>query len=163
MLDTDYQQHLGSLIESLDVTIQMPADMNEFFQEKGPIASCINERRKSVRTRVRTTGVLVPQRWLPACPRRPEPQHIYTKDFSKTGFGCLSSIQFYPGEIVRVLLATFWMEVLIRRCRRLGTDCFELGGILVHTHQPSAEAFNFETPAAVADPSSEVPPELCSG
>jgi len=162
MLDSDYQQHLGSLIQSLEVTIQLPAEMSEFFKESGPIASCINERRKSVRTRVRTTGVLVPRRWLPACPRRPEPQHIYTKDFSKTGFGCLSSTQFYPGEIVRVLLATFWIEVEIRRCRRLGTDCFELGGELVQTRQPSAEAFNFAAPTAVASPACDVPSNLFS-
>ncbi len=152
MLDSDYQQHLGSLIASLDDAIELPLEMEGFFNESGPVASCANERRKSGRTRVRTTAIVVPQVWLPAFPRSPMPQLAYTKDFSKTGFGFIVHNQFYPGEVIRVLLATFWMEVRIRRCRRLGAHCFESGGELIRTRQPSADAFSFESPAKVGSP-----------
>ncbi|MEM8672064.1 MAG: PilZ domain-containing protein [Planctomycetota bacterium] len=147
MLDSDYQQHLGTLIKSLDDSIELPPEMSGYFQESGPITPCANDRRKSVRTRVRTRCVIVPQKWLPAFSRKPEPQLAYTKDFSKTGFGFLVPEQMYPCEEVRVILATFWMEVRIRRSRRLGDNCFEVGGELVRTNEPTMRAFNFDKPA----------------
>jgi hypothetical protein len=91
--------------------------------------------------RVRTHGILVPQRWLPAFPRSAAPVAIYTKDFSKTGFGFVAHQQYFPGEHVRVILATFWMEIAVRRCRRLGPACYEAGGTLLERHDPSLEAF----------------------
>lgn len=148
MLDSDYQQHLGTLIKSLDDEIQLPLSLSKFFEETGPITPIANDRRRSVRTRVRTRCVIVPEYWLPAFPRCETPELAYTRDFSKTGFGFLLHKQLYPGEHIRVLLATFWMEVRITRCRRLGERCFEVGGELVHTNEPSEEAFDFDHPSA---------------
>ena len=141
MLVTDYQRRLGSLIQGVQNRILLPDGMQDFFNESGPTSPLPSDRRTSVRTRVRTRGVLFPRCWLPAFPRSPEPQAIFTKDFSKTGFGFLAHEQYFPGEQVRVLLATFWMEISIRRCRRLGPECFELGGMLIHRHDASLRAF----------------------
>lgn len=146
MLDSDYQQHLGTLIKSLEDEIELPPELSTFFDESGAITPLANDRRRSVRTRVRTRCIVVPEYWLPAFPRCEHPELAYTKDFSKTGFGFLFSHQLYPGEHVRVLLATFWMEVRICRCRRLGVSCFETGGELVHMRQPSEDAFDFDHP-----------------
>ena len=141
MLDSDYQQNLGLLIRNVSSQIELPDDLARFFDESGPNSSFENDRRTSARTRVRTTCIVIPVVWLPAFPRSPEPQIAYTKDFSKTGFGFLLSNQLYPGEVFRVLLATFWMEVKICGSRRLGDHCFEIGSELLTTHDPSAEAF----------------------
>ena len=141
MLAEDYQHRLGSLIQSVPNEIELPAGYENFFAETGSTASVENDRRSSVRMRVRTSGILVSQRWLPAFPRTAKPVVIYTKDFSKSGFGFLTHQQYYPGEHVRVILATFWMEIAIRRCRRLGPNCFEVGGTLLQRHDVSLEAF----------------------
>ena len=141
MLVTDYQCHLGSLINSVPNRIQLPAGYEDFFEQSGPTTAIANDRRNSVRTRVRTRGIWIPRKWLPAFPRRATPQLIYTKDFSKTGFGFVADQQVFPGEQARIILATFWMEVAIRRCRRLGPDCYEVGGTLLARHDTSLEAF----------------------
>ena len=141
MLEKNYQRRLGRLISKTPGAIEMPECLNRFFEESGPIPSCENERRHESRTRVRTRGILIPESWLPAFPRHRQPALIYTRDFSRTGFGCLSHEQYFPGETVRVLLATFWMQIEIRRCRRLGASRFELGAALLHQHAPSDEAF----------------------
>lgn len=141
MLAEDYQHRLGSLIQSVANKIELPAGYEKFFEETGPTSSVENDRRSSVRMRVRTSGILVAQRWLPAFPRTTEPAVIYTKDFSKSGFGFVTHQQYYPGEQVRVILATFWMEISIRRCRRLGPNCYEAGGTLLQRHDVSLEAF----------------------
>ncbi len=141
MLAQDYQHRLGLLIQSVPDKIELPVGYENFFGESGPTSSVENDRRSSVRMRVRTSGILIPRRWLPAFPRSTAPELIYTKDFSKTGFGFVTHQQYFPGEHVRVVLATFWMEIVIRRCRRLGPDCFEAGGTLLERHDMSLEAF----------------------
>ncbi|MDG2220501.1 MAG: hypothetical protein P8L85_03925 [Rubripirellula sp.] len=142
MLDSDYQQNLGQLIRNTSSEIVLPDELSRFFDESGPNSSFENDRRTAARTRVRTTCLVIPDVWLPVFPRQRVPQLAYTKDFSKTGFGFLNSDQLYPGEVFRVLLATFWMEVKVCGSRRLGKHCFEIGSELLVTHEPSADAFS---------------------
>ena len=142
MLDGDYQRLLGKIMSSLSQQIRLPPECEDFFSQTGPTAPYPNDMRSSARTRVRTHGVLLPESPLPTFPREPEPIAIYTADFSKTGFGFVAAEQFYPGEDVRILLATFWMQVKIHRCRRLGESCYTSGGTLSCRHDPSPEAFD---------------------
>ena len=142
MLGEDYPRVLESLIAGLPQSILLPPSQDGFFSESGVKPHFEENTRCAVRTRVRTNGVVIPQRWLPQLHRQHDPLLIYTKDFSKTGFGFVADRQFYPGEIVRVLLATFWIHVSIRRCRRLGPLCFECGGVLMDQHSPSLDAFD---------------------
>jgi hypothetical protein len=141
MLATDYQRRLGTLINDVPNEIRLPEGFEDFFDEKGPGPFCESDRRRGGRTRARTQGILIPRKWLPVFPRSVTPKLIYTKDFSKTGFGFLAHQQYYPGERIRALLATFWMEILIQRCRRLGPNCYESGGTLLEQHDGSLEAF----------------------
>ncbi len=147
MLDTDYQRRLGTLISSIHHRIVLPESLGGFFEESGPVASYGSDRRSAVRTKVRTRGLLMPIRAIPINPRVGEPTGIYTKDFSKTGFGFVADSQFYPGEHVRIILATFWMQICVRRCRRHGESCFEVGGTLVHQREPSMDAFELPSDA----------------
>lgn len=142
MLDQDYRRLLAKLIETLPDDIELPPEQEDFFEESGPLPSYEHEQRAAARTRVRTRGVLVSQQDLPAFPRSKEPRLIYTRDFSKTGFGFVASHQYYPGEVVRVILATFWMSVRVRRSLRVGPNCFQVGGTLNHQFDPSEEAFH---------------------
>ncbi|MCG8648791.1 MAG: hypothetical protein MI861_03100 [Pirellulales bacterium] len=141
MLDEGYTRLLASLIASLRCQIVLPPGQERYFEESGPIATYQNEMRSAVRTRVRARGILVPETQLPVIPRTIEPSVIFTKDFSKTGFGFVADRQYFPGEVVRVLLATFWMRVKIRRCGRTGPNCYENGGTLISNSEPSMDAF----------------------
>ena len=144
MLARDYQQRLAELIQTLPNQIRLPEELGTFFDEQGPLPTIDNDRRRSIRTRVRAYGVLMPEKTLPAIPRVPSPQLIFTKDFSKCGVGILGHNQFYPGEQVRVILAKFWLQLQVRRCRRLGEDCYEIGASLLAIRDESLDAFDAE-------------------
>ena len=141
MLGTDYQRRLGSLINSTATLIEFPDGYENYFEEQGPTTVIAGDRRRGLRTRARTVGILVPVECLPAFPRRATPSIIFTKDFSKSGFGFVADRQYFPGEQVRILLATFWMEINVCRCRRLSPACFEVGGTLHRRHDESLDAF----------------------
>lgn len=141
MLDQNYQLLLAKLIETLPNEIELPEDQGDFFDVSGPLPSYEDEQRSSARTSVRTKGILISERTLPIYPRSHEPKVVYTRDFSKCGVGLVASEQFFPGEHIRVILATFWMSIRVRRARRLGANCFEIGATLDHQFEPSSEAF----------------------
>lgn len=148
MLDQDYQRSLKALSSQLANKIEMPEELDGFFEESGPAPVFDGDQRCAVRTRVRTVGVIYSEISLPVFQRSSDPCLIYTCDFSRTGCGFLASEQYYPGEVIRVLLSTFWMRVRVRRSRRLGPSCFEVGAVLQSQHEPTMEAFAFEPTAA---------------
>jgi len=140
MLGENYPSLLGRLMNHLSEDIVLPAGQAYFFAETGPHKSHVNDARHALRTRVRTRGLLMLESWYPSMNRLPVLQTIYTVDFSKTGFGFLAAEQFYPGEVVQVFLATFWMRITVRRCRRWGAHCYNGGGTLLDRHDPNDEA-----------------------
>jgi len=140
MLGEDYPRLLGRLIQALPQRIELPPELEGFLEEGGLQPSYNNDIRRSARNRVRTHGLLLLQKTYPALDRQPQLMTIYTMDFSKTGLGFLTPEQFYPGEVVQVYLATFWVRVTIRRCLRLGRNCFTNGVTLLDRHDPDQEA-----------------------
>ena len=140
MLGEDYPSLLGSLIQTRPQRIEMPPGYEGFFEQTGRQPSYENDQRRAPRDRIRTRGLLRLESWYPAFDRKPELLVIYTNDFSKTGFGFIAPAQFYPGEVVQIYLATFWMRVTVRRCRRLGPNCYESGGTLLSRRDPDDEA-----------------------
>jgi hypothetical protein len=147
MLGEDYPRLLGSLMAALPQRIELPPGQEGFFEESGPHQPYQSDPRGGVRNRIRTRGLLLLESWYPAFDRHPQLMLIYTADFSKTGFGLMAPEQFYPGEVVRVFLATFWMRVTIRRCRRLSKNCYNSGGTLLNRHEPDDEAMESLTAA----------------
>ncbi|QDT06932.1 hypothetical protein K227x_53560 [Rubripirellula lacrimiformis] len=143
MLGEAYSRDLQVLITSLPQTIRLPPSHERFFELSGPSTPYENNTRRAVRTNIRARGVLVPEHSLHAVPRNPVPSTIFTKDFSKVGFGFIADQQYYPGEVVRAILATFWLRIEITQCRRIGDLCYECGGTLVSQHAPSPDAFSF--------------------
>ena len=92
--------------------------------------------------RVRTQAVLHFETLLPSIPRASEPLGVYIRDVSRRGIGFVSPVQIYPEETVRILLATFWIRLLVVRARRVGPGCYEIGGELTEQNQPNVEAFD---------------------
>jgi len=132
---------LARLIARTEWSIELPEQWSGFFKESGLSASTVGDARRGGRVRVRTHGVAVPEKTVPAIPRPFKALGIFTSDFSRHGFGFMADRQFFPTEVVRIILPTFWMRVNVVRCRRLGTLCFENGAELVQRLDPSDRAF----------------------
>ena len=141
MLGIDYSERLQELTQRISWQIQLPEEMSGFFQESGPMSSMQGDERRAARMRVRTRCLALSEVRLHAFPRPALPEGIYTTDISRHGVGFLSNHQYFPEEIVRLLLPAFWLTARVVRARRLGPKCFQVGARLVQRHDPSDEAF----------------------
>ncbi|QDV68306.1 hypothetical protein Poly24_20150 [Rosistilla carotiformis] len=141
MLEENYKQALAKLIENAVWDIELTEGHEAFFGDNGAMSPCAFETRASPRMRARGRGILFFEETLHAFPRSPAPLGIYTMDFSKMGIGFVASRQFFPEEIVRIVLPTFWARLRITRCQRNNPQRYDSGGVLISWHEPSADAF----------------------
>ncbi len=152
MLEIDYSTQLGELIQSVDWDIELPVEWSDYFEQRGEVASYVDDDRNNQRLKIRTHGILWFDESLPFRPRSESPLGIYTRDFSRQGAGFLSPFEIYPEEKVRIALPTFWVQLHVVRSRRITSKCYEIGAILVQRLDPSPDAFqkaiNVESPAA---------------
>ncbi|MDA8744964.1 hypothetical protein N9N28_10065 [Rubripirellula amarantea] len=159
MLDFDYPTQLSEMIQSVGWTIELPVEWKSFFDERGEVPSYSEDDRHNMRLKIRTHGLMWFEETLPFCPRTTDPVGVYTRDFSRTGTGFLSSVELYPEETVRVALPTFWVQLKVVRVRRITSKCFEIGASLMKQHDPSPQAFGIPIPAIAAPPSNQ---DVCS-
>ena len=103
--------------------------------------SFLDDERNNQRLKVRTHGVLWFDQSLPFLPRTMRPVGVYTRDFSRHGVGFLSPFEIYPEEHIRLVLPTFWLQLLVVRARRITSKCYEVGASLIRRHDPSLDAF----------------------
>ncbi|MFG0262633.1 MAG: hypothetical protein ACF788_09610 [Novipirellula sp. JB048] len=142
MLEVDYPQRLSSLIERVSWDIQLPEQWPDYFAGNGETSPAFpGDERSSQRVSIRTRSLAWAEVALPFRQRANDPIGIYTRDFSKTGSGFLTPIEFYPEEELRIVLPAFWVRVRVVRSRRIGQRCFEVGARLLQKYAPSSEAF----------------------
>jgi hypothetical protein len=152
VLEIDYSTQLGELIQSVDWDIELPLEWSDYFEQRGEVASYVDDDRNNQRLKIRTHGLLWFDVSLPFRPRADTPIGIYTRDFSRQGAGFLSPFEIYPEERVRITLPTFWVQLHVVRARRITSKCYEIGALLLQRLDPSPDAFqkplNVESPAA---------------
>lgn len=153
MLEINYPTRFVELIQSTECEIELPEEWAEFFEERGEVVAYLTDDRSNSRLKIRSHGLMWFERTLPFLTRTTEPTPVYTKDFSRSGLGFLAPTQLFPGESVRILLATFWVQLNVVRARRITSKCYEIGATLVAHRESSADAFeisNGPTAAAIS-------------
>lgn len=151
MLEEHYSAQYHELIRSLAWDIELPIEWRDYFEQRGETSTCSDDERNNQRILVRTYGVLWFERGVPFCPRTREPVGIYTRDFSRQGVGFLTPFQVFPEEQLRVVLPTFWMQLVAVRARRITSRCYEIGAKLLKRHDPSEDAFELSGAALLRD------------
>ncbi|TWT81777.1 hypothetical protein CA13_32300 [Planctomycetes bacterium CA13] len=142
MLEIDYSRCLAEWCDKVVWDIQLPQQWDTYFAGNGEKAALVaSDERSNQRVGIRTKALLWPEDTLPFCKRVNEPVGIYTRDFSRSGAGFISSIEFFPEEQVRIVLPSFWVRVQIVRVRRVADSCFETGATLMQKFEPSPDAF----------------------
>ncbi|HUG89200.1 MAG TPA: PilZ domain-containing protein [Planctomycetaceae bacterium] len=127
MLDRNYPQRLAELMAGADCRIEPPADWDGVRSRRGAQQTRLDERRRFVRFWFPSECLLEVSGSLPSVPRESEFCRVWTRDIARGGMSVLHSAQLYPGERVRLWLASGRLECVIRRCRRHNARCFELG------------------------------------
>ncbi|TWU37399.1 PilZ domain-containing protein [Novipirellula artificiosorum] len=142
MLDSSYSECLNQWIHSVAWEIELPSEWSDYFDGNGETGVVIAEdERSNQRVGIRRRALLWPELHLPFVERGDVPVGIYTRDFSRSGAGFLSPIEFYPEEEVRIVVPHFWVRVRVTRARRVGETCYETGAVLMQKFEPSADAF----------------------
>ncbi|MGN6547162.1 MAG: hypothetical protein ACTHK7_19070 [Aureliella sp.] len=109
------------------LSVRLPPEMKNFFDESGYIATVIGEQRSSARLRVRCEALIHSTYTPPFLMRLEKRARVLVKDLSRSGIGILLHQQMYPTERFWIELNHRRLHVTVVRCRKLGDACFEIG------------------------------------
>lgn len=132
MLEDNCRELFDRIASDLVWQIELPPKMAGFLEQRGYTTSNVFDKRRCARARIPCRAVMWFVRSLPAFPRSDGLVGIYTADLSRHGIGILCHEQLFPGEEVRILLPTSYLDVTIVRGRRAGPKCFEAGCSIGH-------------------------------
>ncbi|QDV24891.1 hypothetical protein [Aureliella helgolandensis] len=112
--------------------VQLPKELEKFFQESGYLSTTAEEERRNARLRVRQVGTMTME-----LTKRSEVLYssddfsaissVLIKDLSRSGVGFLYHREVFPGESVQIQLKGRRLKAKTVRCRRLGPKCYEVG------------------------------------
>jgi hypothetical protein len=109
------------LWQSVPSRTELPSD-DDYFGADG-VTAAGESRRQYMRLNFRETALLV---------RGDQCHAIYTKDASPKGVALLTPIQIFPQERLKLVLRDHpTMDLELRRCRRVGPNCYECGTVFV--------------------------------
>lgn len=128
MLDCDHQLLVNELIQKLECKVKLPDNLEDnFFDGQGEVHDGYDERRRFVRRKCRTKGILELDQTLPQIERSKKTHAVITSDISRGGFGFYHFEQLFPGERAKLWLPTQRFAVVIARCTRIGENCYLIG------------------------------------
>jgi hypothetical protein len=127
MLDRDYPQRLADLMSQAECRVEPPENWVDVQSRRGAQQTRLDERRRFVRFWFPTQCLLEIEPSLPAIPRQAGVSRVWTRDIARGGMSVLHFEQLYPGEQLRLWLASGRLECIVRRCRRHNPRCYEVG------------------------------------
>ncbi len=114
----------------------LPEDLKAFFYETGYLPTTAEEARCNARLRVRGVGDLLLTHTPPVLrdglsKRTKRTGKTLIKDLSRSGIGILYHEQIFPEELFQIRFQGRLINSIAVRCRRLGVQCYEVGGRIV--------------------------------
>ncbi len=121
-------------LAGLDVIL--PDNLKAFFYESGYQPTTAEEARSNARLRVRSVGDLLLTHTPPVLrdglgKRTKRTGKTLIKDLSRSGIGILYHQQIFPEEQFQIRFQGRLINSIAVRCRRLGVQCYEIGGRIV--------------------------------
>jgi len=123
--------HITEILDSSSDNSQFAEMLGELVKKRGPLPSVQNDARRYPRFHYPATAMVDCEQPLPAFPRELRRTIVLTKNLSRTGLSLLHSVQFYPGEVLRICLPNGQRRLLVVRCVRLAEDWYETGGFFL--------------------------------
>lgn len=120
------------LTESLSMLVQLTDKLREILSsEPGTTNRCLSEARSAPRFRCCGKCIITisPDSYRMS---GQESQSLgIVRDVSRKGFGIVAHQQWYPEQLVELLLENATVQTRVARARRAGPFCFEIGLIIV--------------------------------
>ncbi len=124
------------LVEALTMRIQLTDVLRETLSsERGPTSTNLFELRSTSRFRCNGKCVVTLALDSYRMPGQESQSLAIIRDISRKGIGLIAHQQFYPEQLLDLLLESARVEARVARVRRAGPFCFEVGLIIVK-HEP---------------------------
>ncbi len=127
MLETDDCQHIGMLLQNLDMKLNAPPVDGDFYLRSGILPSMEGDSRRFARKYLRAEAAVRVHNPLPCFPRPESLDRVILLDVSRSGIGFLHYQQLYPGEGVELLTHVGKLKAVVRRCIKRCKDRYEIG------------------------------------
>ena len=116
-------------IASVACEIVLPPDAREGSHGSGQLVDLEKDKRRFPRFSCRVDAIFQYQDGLPALRRSREWMRIIVQNVSRCGIGFLHSEAMFPLERGVIVFPRGVLRVFeVKRCRRIGPQCFEIGG-----------------------------------
>ncbi len=113
-----------------------------FFTETGYAPTTAEEQRSRARLRVRSEAVVEVLEKAGQLVKDGTPTLALVKDLSRSGIAILYHEQLFPEDIFRVCFHGRIVTASVVRCRRMGSNCFEIGAGILATCAVEEESFD---------------------
>ncbi len=139
MLDEHRSPTFNQIIESLSMRIQLTDGLRATLSsERGVTHPNLFEMRCSARFRCCGRGVVSLSPDSFQMPGQDPQSVVIVRDLSRKGIGLITHQQFYPEQLLGLLLENATVEARVARVRRAGPSCFEVG-LVILKHELSKE------------------------
>jgi hypothetical protein len=130
MLDVSSETDVfGACWSGLEEQVSLTSELRAAHTKTGALPTTQNERRRYPRFYFWRRAILE---------KGGRRSAGYTRDLTKAGIGFLSPVQLFPCDEVGLTIESGQsFRVVIRRCRRLGDDCYECGAEFVLSPVPA--------------------------
>ena len=125
-------QKLIEAVGPLKCEVELPSSWTDYFDRRGMMPTCLQEKRRFPRSYLRTSAALEYRQSFPALPRSATWYEVYTKDVSRGGVAFLHGEELYPMEQMSLVLPDGRLHPIeVVRCRRIQDRSFEIGAVFI--------------------------------
>ena len=127
MLRTDPEPTFAELLEKYPQVFRIPEELTVELTQKGELPNWEGPNRVATRFRCCSPVVVT-------CHESPAPLAMHQptsrcllRDISQSGMSFLAGEQYYPEQVLKIVLPIARSTVRVVRCRYIDQDCFEIG------------------------------------
>ena len=140
MLVEHRSQTIEQLTESLSMLIQLTDKLREILKsEHGSTSRCLSEVRNTPRFCCHGKCIITISPDSYRMPGQESQTLGIVRNISRKGIGIIAHQQWYPEQMVELLLENAIVQTRVARARREGPFCFEIG-MLILKHELRSEA-----------------------
>lgn len=127
MLRTNSEPTFAELLEKHPLLFRIPDEMEPELDRKGPLPQWEGAIKVAPRFRCYSPVIVECLYVAPVMNLWQQTSRCILRDISQSGMSFLSKQQYYPDQILKLILPIAIAKVRVARCRFVDSDCYEIG------------------------------------